>query len=177
MRKTYSESFRNRVVKQLLSPNGKSASEVAGELGLAQSTISRWRKQAITRSLPRTMSNGAARAKRESEWNAQEKFDFLLEAATCSDEELGALLRGRGVFEATYRQWRQAALTGLTGPQKQTQAEAKERREDKKRVRRLERELRRKDKALAETAALLVLKKKLPYLLGVEDDSTTESND
>lgn len=177
MRRTYSESFRNRVVKQLLSPNGKSASEVARELGLAQSTISRWRKQALTRSLPRTMAKRATRTKRESEWSAQEKFDFLLEAAGCSDEELGALLRRRGVFEATYRQWRQAALTGLCGPQKQTKADAKERREDKKRMRRLERELRRKDKALAETAALLVLKKKLPYLLGVEDSSTTPNNE
>ena len=177
MRKTYSEKFRNRVVKQLLGPNGKSASEVARELGLAQSTLSRWRKQATTRSLPRTMAKRAGKPKRESEWSAQEKFDFLLEAASCSDEDLGALLRRRGVYEATYRQWRQAALTGLTGAQTQTQASARERREDKKRMRQLEREVRRKDKALAETAALLVLQKKLPYLLGVEDESTDPSNE
>jgi hypothetical protein len=45
-----------------------------------------------------------------------------------------------------------------------------------KRVRELERELRRKEKALAETAALLVLKKKAAAIWGDEDDSTESKN-
>ena len=45
-----------------------------------------------------------------------------------------------------------------------------------KRIRALEKELRRKDKALAETAALLVLKKKVQEIWGDEDDPTAGGN-
>ena len=45
-----------------------------------------------------------------------------------------------------------------------------------KRIRELERELNRKDKALAEVTALLALKKKLESLFGDEDDDTTGRN-
>jgi hypothetical protein len=47
---------------------------------------------------------------------------------------------------------------------------------ESRKIRELERELRRKDKALAEAAALLVLKKKLAVLWEDEDDSTRRSN-
>ena len=47
---------------------------------------------------------------------------------------------------------------------------------DAKRIRALEKELNRKDKALAETAALLVLKKKVQEIWGDEDDLTARSN-
>ena len=66
-RRTYSEKFRARVVQQLLAPDGKSASELARELGLAQSTLSRWRKRATTRSVRGVMTTQPGTAKRESE--------------------------------------------------------------------------------------------------------------
>ena len=176
MRKTYSESFKRRVIKQLFMPNGKTASELSRELGLSQSTLSRWRTQVTESRLP-TMSETSGQAKRESEWSAQEKYRFLLEAAACSEKDLGALLRRRGVYEATHRQWEKAALSGLCGAEKKAPSGKKALREEKHRVRQLERELRRKDAALAEAAALLVLKKKLPYLLGVADESTITTNE
>ena len=46
-----------------------------------------------------------------------------------------------------------------------------------RRIRELEKELRRKDKALAETAALLVLKKKANAIWGDEDDDTAPSSE
>lgn len=170
----YSEKFKNRVVRQMMAPNGKRASELSQELGVASSTLSRWRKQAQARTLREPMLEKPRKAKRESDWSAQEKLEFLLKAAACNESDLGALLRRQGVHEATYRQWRDAALTGLTGPT--TRAANKSAREDKKRVRRLEREVRRKDKALAEAAALLVLQKKFNAMLEEEDGSTTPTS-
>ena len=175
-RRPYSEKFRARVVQQLLAPNGKTASELARELGLAQSTLSRWRRRATTRSVRRTMTTQEPPTKSSSEWSPQEKLSFLAEAMACDEKRLGALLRRRGVHQATYEQWRQAALVGLTGAETTVKLSRKERREEQRRMRKLERELRRKDKALAETAALLVLQKKLPSLWGVEDESTTPSS-
>jgi len=176
-RRTYSEKFRARVVQQLLAPDGKTASELSREIGVSQSTLSRWRQRATTGSVRAIMSKQPEVTKRESEWSSQEKLEFLVEAMACSDTDLGALLRRRGVHEATYQQWRQAALTGLTGAEKAEKQSRKERREEQRRVRKLEKELRRKDKALAETAALLVLQKKLPSILGGEDESTSLTSD
>jgi transposase len=56
------------------------------------------------------------------------------------------------------------------GPQKKASS-------DSKRVRELEKQLRRKDKALAEIAALLVLPKKVQAICGDEDDDTGRKND
>jgi transposase-like protein len=106
--------------------------------------------------------------KRPQDWSAQEKLAAVMEAASLSDEELGAFLRSRGLHEAQLQQWRDLMLAGLEPKAVQGAKKAPE----VKRVRELEKELRRKDKALAETAALLVLKKKAQAIWGDEDDDT-----
>jgi len=97
----------------------------------------------------------------------------LREADGLDDTELGALLRREGLHEVQLEQWRQAvdeaALSALGG--------RKQRSADQKKVRQLERELKRKDKALAEAAALLVLQKKFQALWADEDENTTEGSD
>lgn len=87
-------------------------------------------------------------------------------------EELGAFLRREGVHEAEVEQWRAAILEALEGGV----AKGSGRGVDGKRIKELERELRRKDKALAETAALLVLQKKVREIWGDGDDGTDEGN-
>ena len=97
---------------------------------------------------------------------ADEKLRLVLEASGLSDEQLGAFLRREGIHEEHLRQWREAALGGLSGGGKTVDERSRER------IRALEKELRRKDKALAEAGALLVLQKKVRALLGEEDDDT-----
>ena len=102
--------------------------------------------------------------KRPQDWSAEEKLAAVLEAASLTEEEFGAFLRSRGLHEAQLQQWRDQMLVGLE-PKPAKRVETK-------RIRDLEKELRRKDKALAETAALLVLKKKAQEIWGDEDDDT-----
>jgi len=102
--------------------------------------------------------------KRPQDWSAEEKLAAVLEAAALTEEELGAFLRSRGLHDAQLQQWRDQMLIGLE-PKAVKRAESK-------RIHELEKELRRKDKALAETAALLVLKKKAQEIWGDEDDDT-----
>ena len=102
--------------------------------------------------------------KRPQDWSAEEKLAAVLEAASLSEEELGAFLRSRGLHDAQLQQWRDQMIIGLE-PKPLKRAETK-------RIQELEKELRRKDKALAETAALLVLKKKAKEIWGDEDDDT-----
>ena len=99
---------------------------------------------------------------------------MIRDAAQLEGSELGALLRRVGVHEADVALWRQQAdqgAIGALGGRRQRSAE-------QKRLRKLESELKRKDKALAEAAALLVLSKKVQALWGDhEDDDMTGSSD
>jgi transposase-like protein len=110
-------------------------------------------------------------------WSAEEKYRVVLEAATIADADLGEFLRKKGLHAAQLEEWRRVAAEGakaaLTHGGNRRQAQAKS---DPRRVRELERELLRKDKALAELAALVALKKKLETLWGDEDESTPRRN-
>ena len=87
-----------------------------------------------------------------------------------SETELGALLRREGVHEADLTAWQAAAEAALSPDHRA--APSPEQQRDQRRIQELERELRRKEAALAETAALLVLKKKVQAIWGDEDDAT-----
>ena len=112
--------------------------------------------------------------KRPDDWSPEEKFKAVLEADSLSDEQLGAFLRRKGLHEAHLEQWRHQMLYGLD---KQTKSKkSKSKTAETRQIRELEKELRRKDKALAETAALLVLKKKVQQIWGGEDENTAGKN-
>jgi len=159
------------MVKKMAGPGARSATSVAKESGVHQATLSRWLREA---GRLRSMSDAEnksqeAEERRPQDWSAREKLQVIVEALSLSDEDLGAFLRRKGLHEAQLREWRETALGALDSrrEKKPTKGEAR-------RVRQLERELRRKDKALAETAALLVLKKKAQAIWG-DGDGDTES--
>ena len=163
---------------KLTSPRGPSLAELVAKTGVSKSTLSRWRNEATTvRRMTDNDDGGGrppARARRPEDFSPEEKLKLIRDATLLEGSELGALLRRVGVHEVDLAQWRkqadQAAL-GALGGRRQRSAE-------QKRLRKLESELRRKDKALAEAAALLVLSKKIQALWGDhEDDDTTGSDD
>jgi transposase len=174
----YSESFRNRMVEKLTGPHAKSATALSTEVGVSQATLSRWKREAGT--VMQTMSSpddgklALVPTKRPQDWTAEEKWALVTEAATVPEAELGAFLRRKGVHEAQLAEWRAAAMAALQPPSRR---ERKAANIEKLKIRNLERELKRKDKALAEAAALLVLKKKAQAIWGDEDDDTTPEND
>lgn len=118
---------------------------------------------------PKPTAVPTPKPRRPEDWSAEERLRVLIAAARLPDAELGALLRSEGLHEATLREWRAAALEGLA-PQRAGRAE-------QKRLRELEKQIRRKDKALAEAAALLVLQKKVQAIWGDEDDDTEPRSD
>jgi hypothetical protein len=91
---------------------------------------------------------------------AQEKLRLVLEASGLSEEELGAFLRREGVHEAELGAWRAKALEAAEGALKAPHGKRSKNTAERRKIRDLERELRNKDKALAEVSALLILKKK-----------------
>lgn len=148
-----------------------SANALSEDVNVCQTTLSRWLREA-SKIKPMTKSAKGRRKKvsrRPQDWTAEERLRAVMEASALSEEELGAFLRREGLHEVQLEQWRQAALQGLSA----TRAKRRGPTPESKRIRELEKELRKKDKALAETAALLVLKKKAEAIWGDEDEPTS----
>lgn len=169
----YTEGFKARMIERMAGPEGISATALARDVGVAQATLSRW-----LRSARRVEAMGSKKKKREGrasersrQRTAEDKLRIVLEASRLSDEELGAYLRAEGVHEARLRDWQAAVTEAATAALSPSRGKAKTSPEAK-RVKELERELRRKEKALAEVAALLALKKKAAEIWGDGDDDT-----
>jgi transposase-like protein len=170
----YSEKFREKMVAKMAGPSGQSASSLAREINVPQGTLSRW----LARAKVGSMNNGGGG--RRKRWTPEDKLRVVLDAAAAGEDGLGALLRREGLHEAELARFRdevgEAALEGLRAKGKKRQRGASP---EEKRIRQLEKELNRKEKALAEAAALLVLRKKAEafFLSEEEGDDTDEPNE
>lgn len=161
------------MVSKLVGPHPMSAQQLSKESGLAQATLSRWLKEASRlKRMTKPDDDEPAQPRQMQDWKPEEKLAIVLEAAGLSEGEVGVLLRSKGIPSALLEEWRQQALTGLRGTQQVGATVV-----GSKRIKELERELRRKDKALAEAAALLILQKKVRAALGAEDDDTDPKSD
>jgi len=178
MEMPYSETFKRRMIQKMSGPDALSAGDLAEKEGLCQPTLSRWLRNAgklgdMKKRSPNSepKEKTTPRPRRPQDWSLSEKWRVLVEADAMPTEGLGAYLRREGLHESQLEQWRQTAREALEAPRPR-QRQTKER----KRIKELERELQRKEKALAEVAALLVLKKKAQAIWGDEDDDTNRRN-
>lgn len=152
----YSESFKNAIITKILSADSVSIRSVAAENGVPIGTVLNWLKKKEP-----SMINNKKLIKSASEVvedSIQEKFKIILETSTMSPEEISAYCRKKGIYIQDIEVWKQEMLTNLDSRNKQRLD--KENNALKIMVRELQAELRCKDKALAETSALLLLKKK-----------------
>jgi len=144
----YGNKFKERAVARLLPPESADISRVSQELGVSVSTLERWRADALSRPA------------RERVWTAAARLQAVITTAAMDEAQRSAWCREQGVFPSDLKSWQEAATVALSEPE-EGRASPAQARGDRKRIKELEREVRRKDKALAEAAALLVLSKKL----------------
>jgi len=158
----YSEKLKATMIKKLRTQPSLSANTLAQETGIPQQTLSRWlRESAIIRK-----QGGPMEAKRPKDWTAMEKFSAVLDYVKLYPAQQGAFLRSHGLHSAQINMWKQEMLTNLdTAPKKKGKKDARD-----IRIKELEKELRKKDKALAEAATLLILKKKAQAIWGEPED-------
>jgi len=157
----YSEGFKRNIVRRLIAPGGPSAYAVSQETGISVQTIYKWLRD-LKDSVHMTDHK-----RTPEEWTLPEKNEAIIEAAGLSPEEQGEWLRRKGLHSGHLTLWKkeiQEALTGISSG-----ISVKEKQEFRKQIKDLEKEIRRKDRALAEMSALIVLKKKLETLLGDEE--------
>ena len=132
----------------MLPPESAPLEVVAREIGVSADTLERWRGEAL------------ANPARERNWTAAARLEAVITMAAMDEVARSAWCREHGVYPQQLQQWRQSATQALAEPE-EARASPQQTKHDRRRIKELERELRRKDKALAETAALLVLSKKL----------------
>ena len=158
---TYSTAFKEEAIrKTLLRGETRSVADMARELNMSLHTLKNWirsPKLAHFRPLP-------SGEKRAEEWDAAQRLQALLETHALSEEERNAWCRQRGLFAHQLSGWKQA----LVAPGKPA-ADTLELRRMKEELAAVRRELARKDRALSEAAALLVLQKKYQALWEDED--------
>jgi transposase-like protein len=176
----YSELVRARMVRKMVGPNAVNASVLSKESGIPQPTLSRWRRGAGSLRLvtekrdDELTTNTNTIGRRPQDWSPMERLQLLVESNGLSEQELGELLRKRGVHREQLDEWRAATEEAFARPMPSRKSP------DAKRIKQLEREIARKDKALAEAGALLLLQKKVQALYrdGVfVGDDTGEEND
>ena len=183
----YSEAFKARMVQRMTAPGGPVAEQLSRDINVPAWTLRRWLKAAAivedvgkkrSRVPPAEGASAPVGVDKDSrslrEWSAAEKLRVVAAASQVKDDELGAFLRREGLHLAQLEEWRADVLTALGSPPPRVKTP------EGKRVRELEREVARKDKALAEVTALLVLEKKVQALFGSsaeEGDDMDEKND
>ncbi|MDD4941959.1 MAG: transposase [Rhodoferax sp.] len=155
-RKTYTTEFKEQARRKAHERGPKRLQDIAEELELSLGTLKNWLKPSdLNHEMVLPSSTSA------NSWTAAQRLTALNESHGLKDQELHAWCRERGVFEHQLRQWEREfcqidkpVATAVDAALRQAKHKSEQ----------LERELRRKDKALAEAAALLVLQKKFQAL-------------
>jgi transposase len=161
----YNDEFKEQVVRKMMPPNAMSVAQVSRDTGVSDVTLYNWRNQFRHegKSVPADPSN-------PENWSGENKLAVVIEAAALNEEELAEYCRQKGLYVEQIVRWREAAAAGAETQRPLSVAERRELQQERKKSRKLAKELRRKDRALAETAALLVLQKKAQEIWGDEED-------
>lgn len=161
----YTKEEKEKFVSRMLPPENYSISKLSQETGISKSTLSTWKTKAISG----TVSKKQGRPPKGL--SPREKFLAVMESYTMPEIELSKYCRENGYYVEDIKAWRASCIAANELQKEDSKELREELNKEKKKAKVLEKEIRIKDKALAETTALLVLKKKLNLILGdLEED-------
>lgn len=158
-RQSYSREFKDAITAKILNRGNRSVAEVCEVEGVGLSTAANWIR-------PRASSSEMKKQKSSHKWNPEQKLKALMETSSLSESDLGAYLRKEGIFSSQLEEWKKEFLSSMAESWKSKFA--KDDRDQKIKI--LEKEILRKDKALAEASALLILQKKVNLIWGNKDE-------
>jgi transposase-like protein len=150
----------------MLPPNNIAIRELSQAEGISEATLHKWR----------TAARGKGQLLPDADagpegWSSRDKFAAVLETAALNEADLAEYCRKRGLYPAQITAWRAACEQANDWDRVSTARLGQATKEEKKRVKDLERDLARKEKALAEAAALLILRKKASAIWGGDEDA------
>ena len=162
----YSTERRAAVLKKLEPPSPVPLRQLAKDEGISEATLHTWRRDA--RSQGRLLPDADAGP---DGWTSRDKFAAVLETAALNEVDLAAYCRQRGLYAEQIQTWRTACEQANDWARASSQRLGQATKDDKKQIKALERDLARKEKALAEAAALLVLRKNAAAIWGDGEDA------
>lgn len=160
MNAKYSKEFKTNIIAKLLPPQNVSVPDMVKETGIPRDTLYTWKRQ--YRHVQGEHDTNQDQKQKTASLTNEEKLSVVIETASLSEVELGEYCRRKGFYPEQITGWKKAFVQGTSAVN--SKAEREQRKELLETIKQLEKELNRKDKALAETAALLVLQKKFQAL-------------
>ena len=163
--KRYSKELKEAILKRMMPPNNESIKSISEDVGITETTLYKWRKEAR---IGGRVTPGDGQG--SEQWNSQDKFLVVMETYSMNEAQLAEYCRKKGLFKEQIEAWRDVCLKANGQESNQTKQLNQELKEEKKRAKTLEKDLQKKEKALAEAAALLLLRKKAQAIWGDEED-------
>lgn len=161
----YTKEFKEQVIARMMPPKNESVGSLSKELGISEQSLYKWRQKARAEGQA-TPGNGQT----SNHWSSEDKFLVVMETFSMNQLELADYCRKKGLYKEQIDAWRISCLNANTGELNQTKKLSAELKEEKKRSADIEKDLRKKEKALAEAAALLLLRKKAQAIWGDPED-------
>jgi transposase-like protein len=161
---TYSKEFKESVLKRLEPPTKDTPTSLSRELNIPRTTIYQWIRKNNENN--KNLNNN----KPASKWTSEDKFYAVLETSTFTEVELAEYCRKKGIYVSELKEWKDQCIDANKGITEDPQELKTSLKEEKEKNKELEKELRYKEKALAETAALLVLRKKANAIWGDQEE-------
>lgn len=159
----YSSELKETMVAKLCKPGGPSVYQLSEETGISPKSLYDWKK-ALGEPYLKTKNP-------RKTWSPEEKLQAVFESQNLNEPDFGEYLRKNGLHSQQIEEWKAEALEAFSSKKKRGRprkdpelvtAEAE--------IKALKRDLRRKEKALAEQTAIVILQKKVQALWGAEED-------
>jgi len=159
---TYSKEFKEKLVKLMLPPENKPVKELVAEYKIHEQTLYKWRKEAKSKG---TVYQDQKKSKQK--YSKEMQLQIIIETSQLNNHDLSEYCRRKGIYAEEIEAWKKAMISGETNEQSQINQELKDKTSELKRI---QKELDRKEKALAEAAALLVLEKKIKAIWNSDEE-------
>ena len=161
----YPAERKEAILRQMMPPENRPVSALAKENGISEQTLYTWRRNLQSQGVP-VPGNG----KNAIVWSSADKFGVVLETARMNEAELAQYCRGKGLFVEQVADWREACQQANEAPAERNRELREQGKSDRKEIKQLKKDLQRKEKALAEAAALIILRKKAQAIWGEPED-------
>ena len=150
----YPKDLKSKIIQEMQPPNALSIAELVLKYSIPNQTLYAWRKKAI--------DNGmlVAESPNADHWTHHAKFAALIATASLTEAEKAEYCRQKGLFTEQLEQWRSACLSGFDSKPTLTRQQQAELNAKDREISALQKDISRKNNALAEAGALLVLAKK-----------------
>lgn len=157
---SYSTERKESVLKKLLPPYNLSVSVLAKQEGITEATLYNWRKQVKKEGVPVPGNQPNI----SDDWSSESKLSVVMETASLNQAQISEYCRHKGLYPEQIKQWKEQFIANFSLPEDTQTGNHEQLKYANKKIKTLEKDLRRKEKALAEAAALLVLQKKFNAL-------------